>query len=74
METEAERQRGTQQPTAQAAGRRKIWSLRGRLPDAACDGGVMARVEPARALQPGGAVDPREVDGVLGGAASCLRY
>ena len=43
-----------------------------RLSDAACDGGVIARIGPARGVHPGSAVDPCEVDGVAGARGMLL--
>ena len=63
METAAGRRRSTRGPAAPAA-EGKIEQLDERALDAGRNGLVMARVGPARSVQPGGAVDLREVDGV----------
>ena len=73
METAAGRRCSTRRPAALATAEGKIEWLDECPPDAARDGLVMARVGPARSVQPGSAVDPREVDGVAGARGKLLQ-
>ncbi len=72
MEMAVGRRRSMRAPAAAAAEGKIEW-LDECPPDAARDGLVMARVGPARSVQPGSAVDPREVDGVAGARGKLLQ-
>ena len=73
MERSAGRRRSKRPPKSPADAGRESERLHERLPDAACDGGVIARVGPARCIQRSRAVQPREVDGVAGARGKLLQ-
>ena len=69
LETAAGRRCGRRRPAAPAAAKGKIE----RPSDAAHHGGVIPRVGPARSVQPSGAVDVLELDGVACHRTSAVR-
>ena len=72
MERVVGRRRSTREPAAPTA-EGKFERLDEGAADAADHGGVFACVGPARSVQPGGALDPREVDGVAGACGELLQ-